>query len=49
MCGWCSFKEHCSEFGGTVLPRPVDEHASGSVEHWDLVRHDQDGASSGLG
>ena len=37
------------EFGGPVLPRPVDEHASGSVEHWDLVRHDQDGASSGLG
>ena len=29
MCGWCSFKEHCSEFGGTVLARPVDEHASG--------------------
>ena len=48
MCGWCSFKKHCSEFGGTVLPRPVDEHASGSVEHWDLVRHDQDAACSGL-
>jgi hypothetical protein len=49
MCGRCSFKEHYSEFGGAVLPRPVDEHASGSVEHWDSVRHDQDGALSGLG
>jgi len=35
LCDWCSFKQHCPEFGGTVLPLPVsaDEPAeSGEVE-----------------
>lgn len=22
LCGWCSFQEHCPEFGGTILPLP---------------------------
>jgi len=23
LCDWCSFKEHCPEWGGTLLPLPV--------------------------
>ncbi|PUA79322.1 RecB family exonuclease [Nocardioides currus] len=23
LCSWCSYQEHCPEFGGTVLPMPV--------------------------
>ncbi len=48
MCGWCSFKEQCSEFGGRARATRRRTRV-GSVEHWDLVLHDQDGASSGLG
>jgi putative RecB family exonuclease len=23
LCSWCSFQDHCPEFGGTILPLPV--------------------------
>lgn len=23
LCDWCSFQEHCPEFGGTILPLPM--------------------------
>ncbi|WP_246003978.1 RecB family exonuclease [Nocardioides marmoriginsengisoli] len=27
MCGWCSYKQHCSEFGGEILPLPEQQPA----------------------
>jgi putative RecB family exonuclease len=33
MCGWCSYKPHCPEFGGTILPLPDHQLAQGgSIE-----------------
>ncbi|RNL79361.1 RecB family exonuclease [Nocardioides marmorisolisilvae] len=32
LCDWCSFKEHCPEFGGTLLPLPVVSTGSTSED-----------------
>jgi len=29
LCDWCSYKEHCPEFGGTLLPLPVSTDSTG--------------------
>ncbi len=30
LCSWCSFQEHCPEFGGTLLPLPEQVPVPGS-------------------
>ncbi|MCW2783682.1 MAG: Recombinase RecB [Marmoricola sp.] len=42
LCDWCSFKAHCPEFGGTILPLPVREELlqPGDVQSGERVAED---------